>query len=272
MDEFEKLKYFRPNVNNINTTILPWTKLYPGLNYENDQLNVLYIKNIRIVYKPRDDNINFLLEKNLIIKNRAKTLKIPLKFAVLIEQHLLDGDKITYNQLNKTWIIPINLSLFGIITWDTDTDFLGFSNIDENDYYFEIQNCPSLIGVKPWISNNFPYSYYTYNMEEFVFRCGIDNLLCVVWENEVHILDSYILSGKITVSRQFFKQVQMYDKKAIIIPLFLSSFSNFKYLLKNILLDDIQANNAENANNADNPNYEILSNIKSLTVYLNFKD
>lgn len=128
----------------------------------------------------------------------------------MIEQHLLDGDKITYNQLNNTWIIPINLSLFGIITWDTTTDFLGFSNIDENDYYFEIQNCPSLRGVKPWISNHFSSSYFTYRTsdnEEFIFKCGIDNLLCVVWENKVHILDSYILSGKITVSRQFYKQV-----------------------------------------------------------------
>lgn len=75
MDEFVKLKYFRPNVNNINTTTLPWTKLYP----ENDQLNVLYIKNIRIVYKPIYDNINFLLEKNLIIKNRAKNNKNSIK-------------------------------------------------------------------------------------------------------------------------------------------------------------------------------------------------
>ncbi len=208
--DFNELKFLKLN-QNISKQNKIWTRLYPILKPNNDTSStILYIENIRIILKSR--NISSFLERNIYICSKISRLEhstIYIKFAALIEEHIMDGKKIVYNQLDNTWIIPINLSLIVVdnLILNPETDIFCVQDVDEKDYYFEIQTVNASSNLQ---AIRFFHQYETCIMKKpdyffneldldnddpdfyFCYSCEIDRLFIVIWEHVPLIkLDSY---------------------------------------------------------------------------------
>ncbi len=178
----------------------------------------------------------------------------------------MNGKKIVYNQLDNTWIIPINLSLIlrdGILNLNTETDIFCVQDVDENDYYFEIQTQSAM-------PNMFTNSFFSINEScimnksnfdveteteldferEFFYYCDMVGLFSVVWEHVPLIkLNSYTMyyydkknqtSYKKTRERCDFKRVRIYNKEAIIIPTMFYTLDELKFFIKNKFYYNVQ--------------------------------
>lgn len=246
--DFDKLKYLQLNKENVNVNVnKKWTRLDPFVfnRLATSTQNVFNIEKLRIIYK--SDDISTFLEKFLYIHlmtGKPSGYEFALKFALLIEEQFFDN-KLVFNQLDNSWIIPINISLIVrnnrlILNTFTDT----FSILDNEskeyyyntrDYYFEIQTVESAeIISETTFKNNF--STFERDDKEFCYYCEIVNLFGVVWENTPLIIEliSYTLDN-VVIEKPNFKRVRVFDKEAIIIPIMFKAFSNLKYVIKNSL-------------------------------------
>lgn len=163
----------------------------------------------------------------------------------MIEEQFFDN-KIFFNQLDNSWIIPVKLILFKneILIFNTITDkiFIGeeFKKNCIDDYYFEIQTSNDTFSIT---SNIFSTNNRAIDIDDkdFCYFYEIRNFFIIIWEHDKSVkLNSFTLTNSndletILVEKSFFKRVRLLDKEAIIIPLMFKSFSNLKYVIKNKL-------------------------------------
>lgn len=247
---------FTPLVDNNNdySNLTPWKNInptdidHPSKNYHLD--SDLCISKIRIVFKGNYDQLAQFIDCSFHFNQSQYLIIKPIKLLVLFEQHIFDGSKIYFDQLQKRWIIPINLSLFlkkKYFLFNQQTDklfvFNQNSNIFDNDYYFQVQcysdnNIPSNDSI--YYSDNLKHiNSISCSVRTIIINFFVKALFLVVWESTSNKLLSYTFNqdeGKKIYSHDL-KRVKILDKQAIIIPIGTSSFKTLKYALKSINFD-----------------------------------
>ncbi len=227
--------------------------------WQNVNYNYLYksfnidenVKKIRFIFKAKSTPtifINHLL--NIWDENNTWLFSTPIKFFALIEQHFFDGEKIRFDSIIGGWIIPINISFFlsqiknfriciqQLCTCSTN-------NLPICQCFTDIETINLQILKNNNNHDNQVKIYIEHIASEKDFRIYFHQtiLFAIIWVDDFesfsyckfNILNTNGDYNEIIYKKQNLKLVEIYDKKAIIIPTCVDSFSDLKYLFKNIV-------------------------------------
>lgn len=229
---------------------------YKWENLDNVDFNDDKCFKIRLLYKPSSctSTPSNFLNKYIWVHNAANHLIAhSIKLLALIEQNFFKGDKICYDQLMGAWIIPINISLF-LPLYNQIKD-IGFSIgnycdkhftkececVDDDYGTFIIQILKNtfetlLIEKRKKLFRDF-CRVYIENNNTLIINLPNNNVFTVIWIQDFSTLAyckckyKYFDENKeIIIKKYNLNLVEIYDKKAIIIP----NSSNLDFLFNNI--------------------------------------
>ncbi len=225
-------------------------------NYKWENLDNIEIKDdkcykIRLLYKPSSffSTPSNFLNKTLVACHKQHTTAIykfeSIKILACIEQYFFDGDIIRYDQLGNVWIIPINISfLYPHINMWLENYFFSSENYcdyhgsemckcvnDEGTFIVQLQQDNNISHSKLGAHlKSVDYDNYLKPKIEIFFESNNNILFTIVWINDFSTF-MYCKYNEKLVNKHDFKFVDIYDKKAIIIPTSGISMQVIKYLL-----------------------------------------
>lgn len=210
---------------------------------------------IRIVYMTRSNPSNFLETHLTIWENDKYICSTQIKLMAFIEQYIFGEEKIQFDSLKNEWIIPINISLFlpSNIQFEKisfSTRFICNCDQDSNNCKCNKYHEKYTVQIQKSINKNEFESvnlhcegcHHVFDYKATIYF-HVPILFIVVWLQDFstflyckfNYFDENDKYHEFVIKKHDLNLVEIYDKKAIIIPTSLNSLSNLSYLFKNLV-------------------------------------